>query len=124
MKNLSIKFLGSYFSFMLIFSTVSSLIVGGKIKEDSFKTNESIPTYYHHINFNDFGSGFLTCFVLTMVNNMNVVTSALSQPVGVWCKAYFSLYYLLGILVLLNVFQSYVLDMYVCIKKLKIKNKY
>jgi hypothetical protein len=124
MKNLSLKLLASYYSFMLIFSTISSLIVGGKIKEDLFNGNDNIPNYYHHINFNDFGSGFLTCFVLTMVNNMNIVTDALSQPVGAWLKAYFSLYYLLGILILLNVFNSYLLDMYVCIKKLKIKQRY
>jgi hypothetical protein len=119
-KYLSLDLLLTLYSLILLFSTFSSLILGGKIRNHEFLGSE-IPLYYHYLNFNDFASSFLTCFALLMLNNINITIEALTYPVSDWVKAYFSIYYLLGILILLNIFQTYILDMYISIKKIRAK---
>jgi hypothetical protein len=122
LRTISIDLLFTLYSLILMFSTISSLILGGKIKEDQFVGTE-IPVYYHYVNFNDFASSFLACFALMMLNNINIVIDALATPVGDWIKPYFTIFYLFGILILLNIFQTYILDMYIAIKKIKKLNK-
>jgi hypothetical protein len=119
MKTMFWNIMATQFSFYLIFSTVTMIFLGGKVKKDQYKNSKIIPDYYSYLNFNNFPSAFLTCFSLMMVNNMNIVTEALAQPVGNWLKAYFSLFYFLGILIILHICQTYILDMYISTKKSK-----
>ena len=119
MKPMFYNMMATQFSFFIIFSTISMVMLGGKVKIDQYKNDPNIPEYYSHLNFNCFSSAFLTCFTLIMMNNMNVVTDALSQPVGVFLKAYFCLFYFLGIINLLNLCQTYIMEMYVVTKKSK-----
>lgn len=109
------------FSFIFNFSTLSMFILGGAIKDNEFINNASIPNEYHRINFNDYSSSFLSCFSLMMVNNFNVITDALASPVAVWFKAYFSVFYFLGVIIILNIWQTFILDMYVEVNNFHIK---
>jgi hypothetical protein len=119
MKPMFYNMMATQFSFFVIFSTISMVMLGGKVKVDQYKNDPNIPEYYTHLNFNCFPSAFLTCFTLIMMNNMNVVTDALAQPVGVFLKAYFCLFFFLGIINLLNLCQTYIMEMYVVTKKSK-----
>jgi len=121
MKRIFRKLLGIQFSFFFLFSSVSMIILGGKIKNDQYVDSKTIPENYSYINFNSFGSSFITCFSFMVINNTNIQTEALSQVIGGWFKGYFTLFYFLGTVVMLNVFQTIVLEMYVNIKKSKNK---
>jgi len=116
----SIKFvlyslLSCQFSFFYIYSSITMLIIGGKIKRDT-------PLYYYHINFNDFGSSFMTCFALMMINNMNVTMAALSYVSTPYLKSYFVLFYFIAIMLILNICHTFILDIYVKIKRKEEKN--
>jgi hypothetical protein len=119
MKRIFRKLLAIQFSFFFIFSSVSMIFLGGKIKNDQYVNSKTIPEYYSYINFNSFGSSFITCFSFMVINNTNIQTEALSQVAGDWFKGYFTIFYFLGTVVMLNVFQTIVLEMYVIIKKSK-----
>ena len=132
LDHLSISLLpliGTIWSFFYIFSSVTMLIVGGKIKNDSFNNDRkifliiAIPIYYYHVNFNDFGYSYLTCFALLMVNNMNVVSEAISSTVGFSTQSYFTVFYFIACILILNILHSYILDMYVNIKKSRDNNE-
>jgi hypothetical protein len=116
MKTIFYSLLATQFSFFFMFSSISMLIIGGKIKYNMFDDIKTIPNAYDHINFNDFGSSFLTCFSLMMVNNMNILTTSLSYPHLGILKAYFCSFYFLGTLIILNICQTFILDMYLNIK--------
>jgi len=124
LSNIRIVFtamIASQFSFFLIFSTISIIILGGKIRIDQYKKNLNIPEYYAHLNFNSYVSSFLTCFTFMMINNINVSYEAFAEVFGGWIKIYFTIFYFLGVMIILNILQTYILDMYLNTKKSKTK---
>lgn len=110
--------LNCQFTFFYIYSSITMLIIGGKIKKDTYKGNtDNIPENYYHINFNDFGSAFITCFSLMMVNNTNILITSLSFVISSSLKFYFLLFYFIAIMLLLNICHTFILDIYIKIKK-------
>jgi hypothetical protein len=112
------------FSLFLIFSTVSMIITGGNIKKNCFDKDDTIPNNYYHINFNDFGSSFLACLALMMINNLNIIAKSLSFPGKniMILNFYFATFYFFSTLILLNIVQTLLLEMYLSTKpKKKIK---
>jgi hypothetical protein len=130
MKTLFYGLLGALFSFFYLFTTITMFLTGGKIRKDSFdhpdpdSPDEIFPREYVNINFNDFGSGFLSCFCLTMINNINIISRSLSFHSGDFFQGYFALFYFISTLVILNISTTLLLEMYMSIKtKVKEKNK-
>ena len=117
------------FSLFLIFSSLSMIITGGNIKKNCFDNDDTIPNNYYHINFNDFGSSFLACLALMMINNLNIIAKSLSFPGQNrrTLNIYFSTFYFLSTLIILNIVQTLLLEMYLSMdkkkKKMKILNK-
>ncbi len=115
------------FSLFLIFSSLSMIITGGNIKKNCFDNDDTIPNNYYHINFNDFGSSFLACLALMMINNVNIIAKSLSFPGQNrrTLNIYFATFYFLSTLIILNIVQTLLLEMYLSmdIKKKKKKNE-
>ena len=125
MKNIFYGLISALFSFFYIFITITMFLTGGNISENSFDNNDAIPTAYANINFNDFGSGFLSCFCLTMINNINIISISLSYGHSKYYQGYFALFYFISTLVILNISTTLLLEMYMSIqsKMKEVKNK-
>ena len=125
MKKIFYGLFTALFSFFYLFITITMFLTGGNILQNSFKGNESIPDSYANINFNDFGSGFLTCFCLTMINNINIISISLSYGHSKYYQGYFTLFYFISTLVILNISTTLLLEMYTSIqsKMREVRNK-
>ena len=104
------------YSFILIFSTFSILLTGGNIEKsenDPFK-NYDIPKNYAHINFNDFPSSYISCFCLLMINNLNILVKSLTikSEHKLFYEFYFANFYVFSTLILINIIQTLILEMY------------
>jgi hypothetical protein len=103
------------YSFFLLFSTLSILLTGGNIKKNSFEDeNDSIPNGYEYVNFNDFGSSYVACFCLMMINNLNILVKSLTYQSRhkMFFKFYFATFYFFATLILINIIQTLLLQMY------------
>ena len=97
------------------------MITGGNILKTSFINYREIPNNYFHINFNDFGSSFLSCFALTMINNLQILAKSLSYHAKETdgdkiLNSYFATFYFFSTLLILNIFQTLILEMYLTLK--------
>ena len=118
------------YSFILIFSTLSMLLTGGNIKKNAFNA-EQIPNNYQYINFNDFGSSYISCFCLLMINNLNILVKSLTFQLEnkLFYQFYFATFYFFSTLILINIIQTLLLEMYlisdhsVSDKEMKKENK-
>ena len=115
-KNLFSSVLFTLLSFCFIFVTISMILFGGKIKNDRYVNNPNIPENYHNLNFNDYTSGFLFCVAMIVMNNMNILFDDLSLIYGRYMKFYFSIFFFLGIILIVNITQTIILEMYLSIK--------
>ena len=125
MKNIFYGLFSALFSFYYIFITITMFLTGGNIKKDSFEKDATIPANYANINFNDFGSGFLSCFCLTMINNINIISKSLAFGHSRYYQGYFALFYFISTLVILNISTTLLLEMYMSIqaKMKEVQNK-
>ena len=105
------------YSFILIFSTLSMLLIGGNIKKHSFD-DKDIPNNYKYINFNDFASSYISCFCLLMINNLNILVKSLTSNyekddnIKIFYEFYFATFYFFSTLILINIIQTLLLEMY------------
>jgi hypothetical protein len=76
------------------------------------------------VDFNDFGSSFVACFALTMINNLQIIAKSLSyNPDGSdnkMLKCYFAVFYLISTIMIINIFQTLILEMYLVLNAKKI----
>lgn len=95
---------GGVIKYPIVNSTdVSSSILGTNYAESE----------YWPLNFNDFLSGLVTIFVLLIVNNMNVITEGIesnftSLGMRFACKLFILSWYMMGVLLLLNILLSFI----------------
>lgn len=115
MKTIFYGLLSSLFSFFFLFSTLSMFLTGGHILKEGFVEKPEYIDDYKHLNFNDFPSSFITCFALMMINNLNILAKTLSYGVNPSYRAYFALFYFIASLVILNIIQTLMLEMYLTI---------
>ena len=114
-KEMLYRNLALLFSFFFLFSTLSILLTGGTIKKNNFENiEEAIPPNYVNINFNDFGSSYITCFCLMMINNINILVNSLSYNLNhkMFYRLYFSTFYFVSTLIMVNIIQTLLLEMY------------
>ena len=116
MKQIFYGLFSTLFSFYYLFITITMFLTGGNIKKGSFKDDPTIPENYANINFNDFGSGFLSCFCLTMINNINIISKSLAHGHSQYYQGYFALFYFISTLVILNISTTLLLEMYMSIQ--------
>ena len=102
------------YSFILIFSTLSMLLIGGNIHYNSFKEQE-VPSNYEYINFNDYASSHISCFCLLMINNLNILVKTLTLELGnnLFYEFYFAFFYFFSTLIIINIIQTLLLEMYI-----------
>jgi len=102
------------FSFFFIFSTFTILLTGGNIKRNNFENLKVVPNKYVHTNYNDFGSSYITCFCLMMINNLNILVNALTYNLDhkMFYRFYFASFYFFSTLIIVNIIQTLLLEMY------------
>jgi hypothetical protein len=125
MKNIFYSLFSTLFSFYYIFTTITIFLTGGNITKNIFDDDPQIPKEYSNINFNDFGSGFVSCFCLTMINNINIISKSLAVGHSSYYQGYFALFYFMSTLVILNIGTTLLLEMYMSIqvKMKEVQNK-
>ena len=116
-----------------IFAIVGMRIFGGKIKKDlPYPINEdtnSVPDFYHLINFNDFFGSMVTLWTFMVVNNWQVQVTQyvyVMRKDGVnfnYVRVYFILFYYFSVVIGINLVVAYVLDMYDATKRLNDERK-
>ena len=74
---------------------------------------------YYANNFNDMPSGFVTLFELLVVNNWFVLASGYEAVAGVYARWYFISFYLVGVVLGLNICVAFVLDTYSTLEALE-----
>lgn len=115
-KSLFYALLYTQFSFFLFFSTFTMIYIGGKVKFNQYDDNPKVQNFYYYINFNDFGSSFLSCFNLMVKFDTEIIKvfSEMSSDITI---IYFILFYFIGINIILNICQTYILSTYLKFKK-------
>jgi len=116
LKGIFSSILWTLISFCFIFITISMILFGGKIDKFRFKENVFIPQNYYNLNFNDYASGFIFCFAMIMINNMNIIFDDFSLIYGKYMKLYFLFFFFLATILIVNISQMLVLEMYLNIK--------
>ena len=113
-KEMMVRNFLTLYSFILIFSTLSMLLIGGNIHYNSFKEQE-VPSNYEYINFNDYASSHVACFCLLMINNLNILVKTLTLELGnnLFYEFYFAFFYFFSTLIIINIIQTLLLEMYI-----------
>ena len=117
-KRMLSPFLSVLFSLYLvifIFNSVGIFWFGGLVTLDKIDviTNATSNPLYYLLNFNDNYSGLLTLFSVLVSNNWNSTTEMYCDLYGNnWPRWYFSIFFIMTIMVILNIVVSFVLDIY------------
>ena len=127
-KEMFYKNIFTLYSLFLFFSTFSILLTGGNIEKNCFNDEkvEDIPERYEYVNFNDFISSFIACFSLLMINNLNILVKSLTYHINsnrIIFQFYFATFYFFSTLILINIIQTLLLELYLNSKNSLIKNK-
>ena len=109
------------FCVTFFFASVGSGLFAGAINADpagkQLKALEATDFYkqgYLPLNFNDYESGFVTLFCILVVNNWFVVVEGFVAVSDDFTgRLFFLAFYLIGVLVLLNVVISFILDSFI-----------
>ena len=82
--------------------------------------DSSIPYNYYLVNFNDLMSAYVTLFILTVVNNWQVIVAMCINISGSSAVRYiFVLFYYFSVLVGLNIIIAFAIDMYAAVQRLE-----
>ncbi len=105
----------SFYLVMFMFDCIGIVCFGGlvKLSQVSVIENSAGNALYYQLNFNDFYSGLLTLFAILVSNNWNAIAEmycALCD--NNWPKVYFSTFFVITIMVILNIVVSFVLEIY------------
>ncbi len=109
------------FSIYYIYAFVGMIFFGGKIDFDNeaIRNNDATPDIWALNNFNDFANSYLVLFELTIVCNWMITTEMYEQVIGTkWVLLYFVSFYIIGVLVGMNILVCFAIDMYQSIVRL------
>ena len=112
-KKLILSLFYCLYSFFYLFTTISILLLSNKEVEMNRKN-------YYTLNFNDFTTGIITCFSLTVVTNWSTI-SLFREIYGRWISSYFYFYYFISINFILKLIHVFILDVFIEFKKSFIK---
>lgn len=105
----------SLYLFIFVFDTMGILWFGGLITVDKVSgiANATGNGLYYLMNFNDTYSGMLTLFSILVGNNWNSTSDMYADLTkSDWPRWYFTTFYIVSIMVMLNIVVSFVLDIY------------
>jgi Ca2+-binding EF-hand superfamily protein/membrane protein implicated in regulation of membrane protease activity len=98
-------------------SNVGVLVFGGKVSTSPTSQNYvalNASQYgingFWTLNFNDMPSAFVTLFCCLHVSDFDVITSGFVAVTSPWARLYFAAWYVVGVLLLLNIVKSYFLS--------------
>ena len=100
----------------LITTDTSGALVPAALVEALAESDFGTDGYYAN-SFNDLPSGILTLFELSVVNNWFVIADGYVAVRGKQARWFFVLYYMLGVVVALNIVVAFVLDAYSAIEE-------
>lgn len=103
-----------------LFASLGLFIFGGAISYTENSSAFLASTYYQNnfytINFNDFASACITLFCCLKVSDFDVIASGFTSTVSVsGARFYFAAWYIIGVLLLLNVVKSFFLGEFVAL---------
>ncbi|KAK4749796.1 hypothetical protein SAY87_027245 [Trapa incisa] len=108
-----IPYLGIIFCILCIYCSLGEQIFGGIVNAGSSKLN-STALYddgYMLFNFNDYPNGMVTLFCLMVMNNWQDWMKSYEELTGsTWTLVYFISFYLITVLLLLNLVVAFVLE--------------
>ena len=105
----------SLYLVIFLFNTIGLWSFGGivTLKRMVVIENAAGNGLYYQLNFNDTYSGMLTLFSVLVSNNWNSTTEMYSALLGnTWPRLYFSSFFVVTIMVILNIVVSFVLEIY------------
>ena len=116
-KRFSMPFLTcmlSLYSVMFFYAIIGEFCFSGKITRESVReANISASTLYYLINFNDLYASMVTLFHVLVVNNWNMTTEMYCVVLGNnWPRLYFTTFWVICTLIMLNIVISFVLEIY------------
>eukprot|EP00964_Phaeocystis_antarctica_P120964 scaffold84692_cov66-Phaeocystis_antarctica.AAC.3 len=100
----------------LITTDTSGALVPAELVEALAESDFGTNGYYAN-SFNDLPSGILTLFELSVVNNWFVIADGYVAVRGKHARWFFVVYYMLGVVVALNIVVAFVLDAYSAIEE-------
>jgi two pore calcium channel protein, plant len=124
MKSLLTPFwsmLSVMFSIFYIYSVIGIAVFGGIVDFDSeaIRNNDSTPDIWALNNFNDFTNAYLVLFELTIVNNWQMTAEMFVALMDTrWVLLYFVSFYIIAVLVGMNILVCFAIDMYQSICRL------
>jgi two pore calcium channel protein len=97
-----------------IFSALGMELYGGLITRDNAALAASAYgiSGYYPLNFNDFTGGVVTLFVILVGNDWHVVMEGFVVVTSEWSRYFFIVYWVLAVVVLLNLFVAFVIEAY------------
>lgn len=100
-----------------VFVNIGVFCFGGLISKaetgpnyNSILTSQYGIAGFWSINFNDMLSGFVTMFSCLHVSDFDVITSGFVAVTSPWARLYFTCWYVLGVLLMLNIVKSFFLS--------------
>jgi hypothetical protein len=100
-----------------VFATIGLFLYGGLINKspisnehyDQLVTSRYGVAGYYPLNFNDFMSACITLFCCLHVSDFDIIASGFTATTSEDAKVYFALWYVVGVLLMLNILKSFFL---------------
>lgn len=104
-----------------IFAYFGMLMFGGLVRRDLDPWPDCAPPTYHLMNFNDLLSSFITLWALMVVNNWYEIVDLMCTVKGgnTYYRLFFYLFYYASVIIGVNLFVAFVLDMYGAVERLE-----
>ena len=109
------------FCIFYFYSMVGMALWSGKItmNTEEIRNNDSTPDNWALNNFNDMANSYLVLFELIIVNNWMITTQMYVNISGTrWVLLYFVSFYIIAVLVGMNILVCFAIDMYASIRRL------
>ena len=105
---------GSLYTVFFVFAILGQLLYGGQLTTNSAQAYDDFtPGLYYLMNFNDFGASIVTLFHIMVVNNWYVTCNMFCVVMdATWPRVYFILFWILTVLIMLNLVISFVLEIF------------
>lgn len=118
LTNLAIVVIAIFYEF----SVIGNYFFGGLVTTTNPEINndQSVPSGFVLMNFNDLISAFVTLFALVVVNNWYVIVNVNVAAKGgneLW-RLYFMVFYYFGVIIGLNILVAFAIDMYGAVLRL------
>jgi len=108
------------FCAMYVFSFIGMQVFGGVINTDpnspyseAVAATDFATADYYANNFNDMCSGMVTLYELLVVNNWFEIVDGFTAAVGEGAVVFFIIWYIFGVLIILNIVVSFILNAFV-----------